>query len=83
MKSRRWRAAARICAGCSAWKGHCPISGDIGVDITVVSSEPSDRLNALYQAWLERCPIYLAVVNPNPVHATFTVAQPAAADGNG
>jgi uncharacterized OsmC-like protein len=69
--------------GLFGMEGALPNLGDIGVDITVVSSEPSDRLNALYQAWLERCPIYLAVVNPNPVHATFTVAQPAAADGNG
>jgi hypothetical protein len=64
-------------------EGALPNLGGIGVDITVVSPEPSDRLDALYQAWLERCPIYLAVVNPNPVHATFTVAQPAAGGGNG
>lgn len=51
--------------------------GDIGVDITVVSAEPSDRLNLLHQAWLERCPIYLAALKPNPVNVTFTVAQPA------
>ena len=69
--------------GLFGMEGALPNLGGIGVDLTVVSPEPSDRLDALYQAWLERCPIYLAVVNPNPVHATFTVAQPAAGGGNG
>jgi uncharacterized OsmC-like protein len=56
-----------------------PDLGEIGIDITVVSSEPSDRLNVLYQMWLERCPIYLAILKPNTIRANFTVAQPAAA----
>lgn len=47
--------------------------GDIAIEITVESSEPKERLDMLYQAWLERCPIYLAVLKPNAVRATFTI----------
>jgi len=52
------------------------LAGSVEVEITVVSSEPKSRLDVLYQAWLERCPIYLALLKPTSVAARFTLAQP-------
>jgi uncharacterized OsmC-like protein len=46
--------------------------GDIAVDIRVVSPEPADRLQRLFDLWQERCPIYLALLKPMAVQATFT-----------
>jgi uncharacterized OsmC-like protein len=53
-----------------------PDLGNFAVEITVVSSEPRSRIDALYQAWLERCPIYLALLNSNSIAASFTLEQP-------
>jgi uncharacterized OsmC-like protein len=55
--------------------GATPDLGSLAIEITVVSPEPRSRLDALYEAWLERCPIYLALLKPSGVAATFTVAQ--------
>jgi uncharacterized OsmC-like protein len=53
-----------------------PDLGNFAVEITVVSSEPRSRIDALCQAWLERCPIYLALLNSNSIAASFTLEQP-------
>jgi uncharacterized OsmC-like protein len=54
--------------------------GDIAVEITVVSPEPEEKLQHLFEVWKERCPIYLALLRPTAVAATFT-AGPLAAHG--
>jgi hypothetical protein len=40
----------------------------------VTSREPNDRLEALFAAWRERCPIYLALIDPTQVAVTFEIA---------
>lgn len=74
-------AVARCVAdarGLLGMDGAVPDLGDIAVDIRVVSSEPAERLQLLFDLWQERCPIYLALLKPMPVHATFTAkADPA------
>jgi len=75
-------AVARCTAdarGLLGMDGAMPDLGDVEVEITVVSSEPKSRIDALYQAWLERCPIYLALLNPNSIAASLTLEQPAGA----
>jgi uncharacterized OsmC-like protein len=47
--------------------------GDIAVEIKVVSSEPAEKLDRLFAVWKERCPIYLALLKPMDVAASFTV----------
>jgi uncharacterized OsmC-like protein len=47
--------------------------GQIAVDIKVVSAEPAEKLDRLFVVWKERCPIYLALVKPMDVAASFTV----------
>ncbi len=49
----------------------------IELEITVASSEPEDRLQELYSVWLERCPIYLGIRNPNEISSRLTVAAAA------
>jgi uncharacterized OsmC-like protein len=46
---------------------------DIELSITVSSPDPADRLEAMFAAWRERCPIYLALLNPNPVSVDFAI----------
>ena len=33
----------------------------------VTSSDPQERIDAMFAAWRERCPIYLALRNANDV----------------
>ncbi len=51
----------------------------IELSITVSSTDPAERLDAMFAAWKERCPIYLALLNPNSVTVDFQTAptQPA------
>ena len=41
---------------------------DIELDIRVTSPSPDDRVDAMLAAWRERCPIYLALLKPRPIH---------------
>lgn len=40
---------------------------DISLRISIKSTEADERIEVLRQAWLERCPIYLAIGQANPV----------------
>ena len=51
--------------------------GDVEIEIRISSSEPPERIAELGRAWLERCPIYLAISTPNAVRVTVASAQPA------
>jgi uncharacterized OsmC-like protein len=48
-----------------------PQLGDLQLDVQVASPSPDDRLDALFAAWRERCPIYLALLNPNGIALTM------------
>jgi len=70
-------AVARCTAdarGLLGMDGAVPDLGDVAVEIHVVSPEPQDRLDHLFALWQERCPIFLALVKPMAVQATFTAA---------
>jgi uncharacterized OsmC-like protein len=43
----------------------------LSIEITVDSPDSPERVEALRQAWLQRCPIYLALLNPMPVEITW------------
>ncbi len=51
--------------------GTRPDLGDLGIEISISSPSPTDRVDALQQAWLDRCPIYLALRDANAVAAVF------------
>jgi uncharacterized OsmC-like protein len=47
---------------------------DIGLDIEVTTAAPTDRVEAMFAAWRERCPIFLALLRPRTVELTTRVA---------
>lgn len=44
---------------------------DLEVTIRIQSPDSEEKVQALYQAWLERCPVYLALTKPLTVKATL------------
>ena len=46
---------------------------NLQLTIRIQSSDPEEKVQHLFQVWQERCPIYLALVKPVPVHTTLEV----------
>lgn len=61
-------------AGLVGIEGTDPALSEIALTITVQSSDPRDRVDAMLAAWRERCPIYLALVKANHVALDLQVA---------
>jgi uncharacterized OsmC-like protein len=59
--------------------GAVPDLQDLELAIHIDSPEPQDRIETLYRAWLERCPIYLALTRPMALHTALTRTAPAGA----
>ena len=57
-------------AACSASTGVAPELGDITLDIEVTSPDPESRIEPMLAAWRARCPIFLALLQPNAVSLT-------------
>jgi hypothetical protein len=58
-------------AGLLGMDGADPRLGGIAIEIRIVSSSPAERVSAMQEAWLERCPVYLALRDANPVEVSF------------
>lgn len=58
-------------AGLLGIEGTNPALEQFELRIEVSSPDPADRLEAMFAAWRERCPIYLALINPNQVTVEF------------
>ena len=52
--------------------GTTPDLQQLRIEITVSSTSPAEQVEAMQRAWLARCPVYLALRNPNDVEVTFT-----------
>ncbi len=61
--------------GLLAMSGTVPDLEDVELAIRIDSPESQDRIDALYAAWLERCPVYLALTKPLAVRATCARAS--------
>jgi uncharacterized OsmC-like protein len=59
-------------AGMLGVNGADPHLTGFAIEITIESPEPPERIDALQQAWLQRCPSYLSLLNPNAVEVTWT-----------
>ena len=59
-------------AGVLGVEGTDPALTGIAVEIRVSSPSPPQRVAAMQEAWLQRCPVYLALRDANPVDVTFT-----------
>jgi hypothetical protein len=57
--------------------GVAPDLTDLALEITVGSSSPADRVEAMLAAWQERCPIYLALLKPRAIELTTVMGSPA------
>jgi uncharacterized OsmC-like protein len=60
--------------GLLAIDGAAPDLTDLALDIRLTSTSPSDRVDVMLAAWRERCPIYLALLKPNAIELTTSVA---------
>jgi uncharacterized OsmC-like protein len=60
--------------GLLAIDGAAPDLTDLALDIRIVSGSPAERTAAMLDAWRERCPIYLALLNPNAIELTTSVS---------
>lgn len=56
--------------------GVAPDLSELGLEISLISPDPQDRIEALYAAFLERCPIYLALTKPMDVTTRLIVSRP-------
>jgi uncharacterized OsmC-like protein len=65
----RCRADAR---GLLGMEGALPDLTDIELAIEIVSPAAAEQREALHRAWLERCPIYLALIKANNVTMRFS-----------
>jgi uncharacterized OsmC-like protein len=59
--------------------GVAPDLADIELEIRVASTSPKANVDAMFAAWRERCPIYLALTGVQSVALTATVGEGAAA----
>ena len=55
--------------------GVAPDLSNVGLTIAVKSSEPEDAVRRVYQAWQERCPVYLALTKALPVATTLEIKR--------
>ncbi len=60
-------------AGLLGIDGRDPALGEIELSVVVRSPDPADRLEPVFAAWRERCPIYLALLRPNDISVQFAV----------
>jgi uncharacterized OsmC-like protein len=57
--------------GLLGMNGVAPDLSDISLTITTQASEPEEAVRRVYQAWQERCPVYLALTKALPVATTL------------
>ena len=67
-------SAASDLRGLVAIDGAIPDLSDLALDIRVSTASPADRVEAMFDAWRARCPIYLALLKPNEIALTTSVA---------
>jgi uncharacterized OsmC-like protein len=55
--------------------GTVPDLQDLEISIQIKSSDPEEKVQALYRTWLERCPVFLALTKPLSVKTTLTKSR--------
>ena len=48
---------------------------NVGLSITIQSPEDEDAIRRVYQAWQERCPVYLALTKALSVATTLDIKR--------
>lgn len=62
-------------AGLLGIDGTDPALSNVTLTISLRSSDPRDRIDAMTAAWTARCPIYLALLKPTTVDLDVQVVQ--------
>lgn len=60
--------------GLLAIAGSAPDIQDVEINIQIDSPESQEKVQSLYQAWLDRCPVYLALTKPLTVKTSLSKA---------
>jgi uncharacterized OsmC-like protein len=55
--------------------GVAPDVRNVGLTIAIQSPEDEDAVRRVYQAWQERCPVYLALTKALSVATTLEIAR--------
>lgn len=61
--------------GLVGMKGATPEIENLELEITIKSPDGDDKVGALYEAWLERCPVYLALIRPMTVKTKLLMSS--------
>lgn len=56
-------------------EGRDPRLKDMTISIAVTSSSAEESVSALRDAWIARCPVYLALFEPNSIDVQFSSSQ--------
>jgi uncharacterized OsmC-like protein len=56
--------------------GVAPDLSNVGLTIAIQSPEDEDAVRRVYQAWQERCPVYLALTKALPVVTSLDIKRP-------
>jgi uncharacterized OsmC-like protein len=67
-------SAASDLRGLVAVDGAAPDLTNLALDVRVATTSPGDRVEAMFDAWRERCPIYLALLKPNAIELSMGTA---------
>ena len=62
--------------GLLGMNGVAPDLSNVGLTIAIQSSEDEDAVRRVYQAWQERCPVYLALTKALPVATSLHWTRP-------
>ena len=68
-------SAASDLRGLLAIDDAAPDLTDLALDIRITSPSPASRTSAMLDAWQQRCPIYLALLNPGTIALTTSVSE--------
>src|SRR5215831_21269504 len=58
--------------GLLGMSGAVPDLEAIEIDMQIASPDGAEKVQALHRAWLERCPVYLALTKPPSVKTTVS-----------
>jgi uncharacterized OsmC-like protein len=62
--------------GLLGMNGVAPDLSNVGLTIAIQSPEDEDAVRRVYQAWQERCPVYLALTKALPVATSLDIKRP-------
>jgi uncharacterized OsmC-like protein len=62
--------------GLLGMRGATPDLENLEITIQIHSPEPEEKVQALYRAWLNRCPVYLALTKPLTIKASLAKSTP-------